>query len=238
MLVSSASHNPLQNKILAALPHEEYEHLLRNLEVVHLRQSKVLNEAGDVVKYAYFLLNGVASLLSTTENGETIEAAMVGREGMVGVPVILRTGITPYRTILQIAADAMRIKAELLQDEFAGGAHLQDLLLRYTHSLLAQISQSATCNHFHKVEKRLCRWLLVMRDRVEANSFHLTQEFISDMLGAPRSSVTVAALALQDAGVIQYRRGRITILNQTRLESAACECYGVVKKGTGENIAA
>lgn len=238
MLLSSTSLNPIQNKILAALPHEEYERLLRNLEPVHLAQSKILSEAGDVIKHAYFLLNGVVSLLSTTEDGETIEAAMLGSEGMIGIPVILRGVVTPYRTITQIAANAMRIKADVLQNEFARSTYLQDLLLKYTHSLLAQVSQSATCNHFHKVEKRLCRWLLAMRDRVQADRFHLTQEFISDMLGAPRSSVTIAALKLQDAGIIQYRRGKITILNQRRLEAAACGCYRIVKKETGEIVAA
>lgn len=230
---SSISHNPIQNRILAALHPEEYKRLLRYLEPVHLPQSKVLSEAGDIIEHAYFLLNGVASLLSITDGGETIEATMVGNEGMIGIPMILRGGITPYRTILHFSSDAVRIKADVLQNEFEHGGVLQDLLLRYTYSLLIQISQSAICNHFHKVEERLCRWLLVMQDRIQADSFRLTQEFISDMLGTSRSSVTAAAINLQDAGVIHYRRGKIRILNRGELETSSCECYRIVQGTLG-----
>ncbi len=229
----STSRNPSKNRILAALPNEEYKRLLRDLEPAHLPQNKIISEAGDRIEQAYFLLNGVASLLSITEAGETIEAAMVGNEGMIGIPMILRGGVTPYRTILQLPADAMRIRAEALQNGFERGGVLRDLLLRYTYSLLTQISQSAICNHFHKVEERLSRWLLVMQDRIQADSFRLTQDFISDMLGASRSSVTVAALNLQNVGIIHYRRGKITILNRRALESSACECYRVVKREPG-----
>jgi CRP-like cAMP-binding protein len=233
---SSISRNPLRNRILSALSQEEYARLLRGLEPAHLPQSKVVSEAGDTVEHAYFLLNGVASLLSITEGGETIEAAMVGNEGLLGIPMILKGGITPYRTIMQLPADAVRVKADVLRNEFERGAGLRDLLFRYTCSLLTQVSQSAVCNHFHKVEERLCRWLLIMHDRIQADSLHLTQEVISDMLGASRSSVTVAALNLQDAGIIHYRRGKITILDRGRLGTSACECYRIMTRGMEEAL--
>jgi CRP-like cAMP-binding protein len=221
---------PAENRVLAALPRAEYERLVPHLEQVHLPQGKVLYEIGDFVRRAYFPTRGMISLLSITEDGLTTEVAMVGKEGMVGVPIILRVGITPYRIMVQIPADVISIKAEALKAEFNRSAHLQDLLLRYTHALLTQVSQSAVCNRFHTVEARLGRWLLVTRDRVGSDSFRLTQELISHMLGTPRTVVTVAANKLQDAGFIRYKRGSITILNSQGLEAVACECYGTVIK--------
>ena len=221
---------PPENKILAALPRAEYQSLVPHLERVHLPQGKVLYEVGDFVTRAYFVTRGMVSLLSITEDGGTTEVAMVGREGVVGVPIILRVGITPYRSMVQIAGDALRVRAEVLKAEFARSARLQDLLLRYTHALLTQVSQSAVCNRFHTTDARLARWLLVTRDRACSDSFPLTQELISHMLGTPRTVVTVAANKLQDAGLIRYKRGQITILDPQGLETAACECYGVVIK--------
>jgi CRP-like cAMP-binding protein len=221
---------PAENRLLAALPRAEYERLVPHLEQVHFPQGRVLYEIGDFVRRAYFPTGGMISLLSITEDGLTTEVGMVGKEGMVGVPIILRVGITPYRMMVQIPADVMSIKAEALKAEFNGSAHLQDLLLRYTHALLTQVSQSAVCNRFHTVEARLGRWLLITRDRVGSDSFRLTQEFISHMLGTPRTVVTVAANKLQDAGFIRYKRGGITILNSQGLEAVACECYGTVIK--------
>lgn len=172
------------------------------------------------------------SFLSTTEDGETIEVAIVGNEGMVGVPLILRMDVTPYRTVIQAPAEAMRMRAGVLRRELQRGGLMQELLLRYTHSFLAQVSQVAVCNRFHRVEARLSRWLLTAHDRLQSNSFQLTQEFISGMLGAPRTSVTAAALKLQDAGVIRYRRGHITVLDEGALERATCECYWIIRKET------
>ena len=229
---------PPENRLLAALPRAEYERLLPHLERVHFPQGKVLYEAGDVVRRAYFVTKGMVSLLSMTEDGGTTEVAMVGNEGVTGIAIILRVGITPYRSMVQIPVDALSIKAEALKSELGRNAQFQDLLLRYTHSVLAQVSQSAVCNRFHTVEARLGRWLLVARDRVGSDSFQLTQELISHMLGTPRTVVTVAANKLQDAGLIRYKRGGITILNPQRLESAACECYGVVAKEISHLFAA
>jgi CRP-like cAMP-binding protein len=170
--------------------------------------------------------------------GETLELAMLGNEGMVGVPVILRNSVSPYQIITQISADALRIKASALRKEFDQGCQLQDLLLRYTHSLFTQVCQSALCYRFHKIKDRLCRWLLIIRDRVHADNFQLTQEFISEMLAVPRSSLTVAALHLQDAGIIHYRRGKITILNHQKLEANSCGCYQIMKREIGAFLVA
>ena len=229
---------PPENKILAALPRAEYQGLLPHLERAHLPQGKILYEVGDFVGRAYFVTRGMVSLLSITEDGGTTEIAMVGKEGVVGVPIILRVGITPYRIMVQIPGDALSVRAEVMRAEFARSARFQDLLLRYTHALLAQVSQSAVCNRFHTTEARLSRWLLVTRDRVDSDTFNLTQEFISHMLGTPRTVVTVAANKLQDAGLIRYKRGQIAILDPRRLEAAACECYGVVIKEISHFFAA
>lgn len=183
------------------------------------------------MRHAYFPFDGIVSLLSMTEDGETIEVAMVGNEGMIGVPIVLRASITPYRTVVQRPVDAMRIKAEVLTKEFNRGGRFQDLLLRYAHALLTHVSQSAVCGRFHPVEARLGRWLLVTRDRVNSDNFQYTQEFLSHMLGTPRTVVSTAACNLQDAGLIRYRRGRITILDRQGLEAAACECYRAMLKG-------
>lgn len=238
MPVSVALHTSPENRLLAALPHEEYERLTPHFEHVHLPQGKVISEVGDIVQYAYFPSDGIISLLSITEDGQTIEVAMVGNEGMTGVPIVLRAGITPYRTMVQIPSHAIRIKAGVLIKEFNQGGRFQDLLLRYAHALLAHISQSAVCGRFHTVEARLGRWLLVTRDRINSNSFQFTQEFLSHMLGTPRTVVSVAACNLQDAGLIRYRRGKITILNQQALETASCECYRMVLQEINQIIAA
>jgi len=231
-------HTPPENRLLTALPRGEYERLVPHFERVYLPQGKVISEVGDHLRHAYFPFGGVISLLSMTENGETIEVAMVGNEGVVGVPIILRAGVTPYRTMVQIPGDAVRIRAEALARECGQGGRLQDLLLRYAHALLAHVSQSAVCGRFHTVEARLGRWLLVTRDRVNSDSFQYTQEFLSHMLGTPRTVVSIAACKLQDAGLIRYRRGRITILDRRALEAAACECYRAVLKEISQIIAA
>ncbi len=229
---------PPENRLLAALPRAEYECLLPHLERVYFPQGKVLCEAGDIVRRAYFITKGMVSLLSITEDGGTTEVAMVGNEGMIGIDIILRVGVTPYRSLVQIPVDALSIKTEPLKAEFGRSVQFQELLLRYTHALLTQVSQSVVCNRFHTVEARLSRWLLEARNRVGSDSFQLTQESISHILGTPRTVVTVAANKLQDAGLIRYKRGSITILTPQRLEAAACECYGVMLKEISHFFAA
>jgi CRP-like cAMP-binding protein len=216
------------NKILAALPHDEFSSIARHLESVHLEKGEVVYIAGDRIRYAYFPAGGLFSLLSTTETGSTVEIAMVGNEGMVGLPVILKNGTTPYEVTVQIATDAFRIKAEVLEAEFQKGKTLQELVLRYLNLLLAQVSQLTLCNRFHTLELALSRWLLTAQDRVNSDSLNLTQEIISQALGVPRTGVTMAAGALQRAGLIRYSRGKIVILDRPKLQANSCECYRII----------
>jgi CRP-like cAMP-binding protein len=218
------------NRLLAALPREEYERLSPHLELVRLAPGKILYNAGDIARYAYFPKGGMLSLLSTTEGGRTIEVGMIGNEGMTGIPIILRSEVAPYQVMVQLAGNALRIRGDALRAEFNRGGRLQDLLLRYAHALLIQVAQSAACNRFHTVEERLCRWLLVSRDRVHTDVIHLTQEFLSHMLGVPRTSVTMIAGKLQGQGLIRYSRGKIVILDRPAMEAASCECYRLVRE--------
>ncbi len=229
---------PAQNRLLAALSREEYERLAPYLEAARFRKGEVLYEANDPVRYAFFPSSGIVSLTLSTEDGETIEVGMVGNEGVTGLPVILRTDRTPYRVTAQLPVDATRIKAEPLKSMFDRGGRFQHLLLSYTHVLFTQVAQSALCNRFHSVEQRLCRWLLTARDRTQSNHFDFTHEFISQMLGAPRTGVSAAAGALQHTGSIHYRRGRMTIIDWRRLEAGSCECYRVIKEELNYFLAA
>ncbi|MDQ1637624.1 MAG: hypothetical protein QOF62_963 [Pyrinomonadaceae bacterium] len=227
-----------KNLILGALPDKELEHLSSYLEPIALSRGKILYAAGDTVPYGYFLLTGMVSLLSVTEDGRATEVGMVGNEGMAGLPLILGFSTTPYEVVVQLQCSAMRIKAEKLKAEFNQGEQLHRLLLRYTYTLLAQISQSASCNIFHTVKQRLCRWLLIGSDRVHSDTLSLTQEFLSQMIGTPRTSVTMIARSLQKEGLINYNRGTIQILDRTGLEAAACECYGIVNESITRYIIA
>jgi len=237
-MTATAKSYAVKNRLLAALPHEEYQRLQPHLELVHLSTRRTLSEAGDLIRHTYFLNSGMGSLLALTQGGATVEIAMVGNEGMLGIPVVLGVQKTAYRIMVQIPGDAMRIKADVIRAEFKRGGELQGLLLSYTHALITQISQSAVCNRFHTVEKRLCRWLLIAHDRVEGDTFHLTQEIISFMMGTPRTAVTMAAGTLQDAGLIRYKRGKITIIDRHGLEDAACECYLIVAQTLDDFLAA
>lgn len=226
------------NGLLSALLPAEYEHLSPHLELVRLTPGKILYNAGNIVRYAYFPKGGAISVLSITEDGRTVEVGMIGNEGMSGVSIILRSNVAPYRVMVQLAGNALRIRGDTLREEFNRGGKLQDLLLRYTHSLLIQVAQSAACNRFHTVEERLCRWLLVSRDRMQTDTIHLTQEFVSHMLGVPRTSLTMIAVTLQKEGLIRYSRGRITILDRSGLEAASCECYRRVREGSSNVLVA
>lgn len=216
------------NKILTALPQEELTNLRRYLEDVHFEKGEVIYMTGDRIQYAYFPVEGLFSLVSNTENGSTVEIAMVGKEGMVGHPVILKHGMTPYEVSVQVATHALRIRAEVLEEEFQKGGVLQELVLRYLNLLIAQVSQLSLCNRFHVLEQALSRWLLIAQYLVNAESLNLTHESISQALGVPRTGVTMAAGALQRAGLIRYSRGKIVILDRTRLEANSCECYRII----------
>lgn len=224
------------NRLLAALPRDEYERLSPHLESVPLAPGKILYNEGEDMRHAYFPKGGMLSLLSITEEGRTTEVGMVGSEGMAGVPIVLRSDLAPYQVTVQLAADAVRIRAAALRAEFNRGGRLQDLLLRYTHSLLIQVAQSAACNRFHTVQERLCRWLMLSRDRVQTDTLLLTQESLSHMLGVPRTSVTMIAGDLQKKGIVRCGRGRITIVDRARLEFASCECYERVREGIDQSL--
>jgi CRP-like cAMP-binding protein len=220
----------VENKLLTSLPPNEYERLLPHLEPVHLPKGKILYHVGDIVRHMYFINDGQVSLLSITGDGETIEVAMVGNEGVIGISAILRSNKVPYEVMVQLPVkSALRVRAEVVREEFNRGGKLQDLLLRYTQALLTQITQSAVCNRFHASDKRLARWLLIASDLVKSNTFHLTHEFIAHMLGTPRTGVTMAAGSLQREDLIRYSRGKITIRDREGLENASCECYEVIR---------
>lgn len=225
MSVYSSSRNPVGNKLLAALPPQEYERLLPKFEPVSLSIKQVLYEPNEPIEYAYFLTSGAASLLNLMENSQIIEAATVGKQGMLGVPLLLGTNQTPLQVIIQVPGNALRMKADVFKAEVDWGCPLHTLLLRYMQTLLNQISQTAACNRFHSVEARCCRWLLMTHDCAESDYFPLTHEFLSYMLGVRRASVSEVAATLQRSGLIDYHRGQIAIRDRKGLETSACECY-------------
>jgi CRP-like cAMP-binding protein len=186
MSLSQSNSNPVNNKLLAKVPREEYDRLLPHLKLVSLSSEQVLYEANELIDYAYFPLTGVSSLLNIMQDGQGIEAATVGNEGMIGIPLLLGTTQTPNMAISQIPGDALQMKADVFQREVYWGCSLHSLLLRYTQTLINQISQTAACNRLHPVEKRCCRWLLMTSDRVESDEFFLTPEVLSrDVRSAP-----------------------------------------------------
>jgi CRP-like cAMP-binding protein len=204
--------------------------LAQHLEPVHLARGEILYEIDETIKYAYFPLSGIISLFSLTVDGAAIESAVIGNEGLVGIPIALRDYKSPYQVLVQSASDSMRIKAHVLERESSRCGRFQDLLFRYTHALLTQISQSATCNHFHSVKERLCRRLLTSRDLVKTDTLQLTQEQLSQILGAPRTGVTSAIGELQRDGVLHATRGKLQILDAGGLEAHSCECYGAFRE--------
>jgi CRP-like cAMP-binding protein len=223
---------PLDNLLLAKLPAEDCQRLLPSLQPVALRLGEVLYESRGFLSHVYFPTTSVVSFLYTMGDGTTAEMGLAGNDGLVGIALFLGGDTAPNRAVVQIAGNALRMKAEILRQEFARGGSFQRLLLLYTQALIAQISQTAVCNRLHSVEQRLCRWLLLSHDRVKSDELAMSQEFISSMLGGRRESVTVAAQRLQDAGLIHYVRGHITILDRRGLEATVCECYGVVRDET------
>ncbi|MBD2690278.1 Crp/Fnr family transcriptional regulator [Anabaena catenula] len=217
------------NKLLAALPKSDFEHLAPHLELVSLTSGQSIYEAEEPIKYVYFPGTAVISLLCTMDNGSSVEVGLVSKEGMVGIPVILGDDITNITAIVQVPGNALRIDADTLKTEFDRGVAIQDLLLRYVKTVYIEITQCAACNRLHTLEERLSRWLLTVSDRLNSNEFPLTQEFISHMLGVRRSGVTVAASTLSKAGMINYHRGNIKIINREALEASSCECYKVIR---------
>lgn len=223
-------HSPRQNHLLAALPDEEYQRISANLELVPMTLGEVLYESGIQMRHVYFPLDAIVSLLYVMEDGASAEIAIVGNEGVVGVSLFMGGETTPSRAVVQSAGHAYRLKGQLLKDEFFRVGPMQRLLLRYTQALLTQMAQTAVCNRHHSIDQQLCRWLLLSLDRLNSSELVMTQELIANMLGVRREGVTEAAGRLQKAGLIEYHRGRITVLDRPRLEARTCECYAVVKK--------
>ena len=220
--------DPHENCLLSTLTAEERARLRPNIRQVTLPLGHVLYECGERVDYAYFPITCVVSCLYTMRNGSVAEMALVGNDGVLGVSLFLGGGNMTHQAVAQIGGHALKISSRALQEEFARGGALHNILLRYTQALITQISQTAVCNRLHSLEQRLCRWLLLCHDRVNGSEILMTQEFIANMLGGRRESVTVAAGRLQDAGLIHYSRAHIHILDRKGLEAAVCECYKVV----------
>ena len=228
--MSSSSDLLVRNGILRALPAAEYNRLRPHLKLVTLQYKEVIYEPNKYIKYVYFPNDGVICLLSTAIKRVAVEIGLLGNEGMLGIPICLGANSTPHLALVQAPGSAMKIKANLLREEFKRGGKLQDLLLRFTQAQLIMIAQTAACNRIHGIDGRLSRCLLLMHDRVDGDEFQLTQILISQMLGVQRTGVTAAAGILQKKMMIGYRRGRIAVLDRLRLEDNACECYWIVKE--------
>jgi CRP-like cAMP-binding protein len=207
-----------------------YERVRPHLRRVPLALGASIYEAGGKQPYVYFPINAIVSLLYVMKDGASAEIAVVGNEGLVGIALFMGGETTPSRAVVQSAGEAFRLSSKRLKQEFEAGGPLQHLLLRYTQALITQMAQTAVCNRHHSIEQQLCRWLLLSVDRLPTNVLTMTQELIANMLGVRREGVTDAAGKLQEAGMIHYSRGRITVLDRPKLEQRVCECYAVVKK--------
>ena len=223
---------PVRNRLLAALPDDDYARLQPHLESVPLPLGWAVYESGGQQSYMYFPTTAIVSLLYVLEDGASAEIAVVGNEGLVGIALFMGGETTPSRAVVQSAGEGYRLRGAVLKGEFERGGVLQHLLLRYTQALITQMAQTAVCNRHHSVEQQLCRWLLLSLDRLRGNELVMTQELIANMLGVRREGVTQAAGKLQDAKVIEYSRGKITVLDRSKLEARVCECYGVVRRET------
>jgi CRP-like cAMP-binding protein len=220
---------PPLNHLLNALPLPDYERIEAQLEIVTLNMGEVLYESGDRMRHAFFPTTAIISLLYALEDGSSVEIAVVGNEGMLGIAMFMGGHTTPSRAIVRCKGQAYRLKADNLLTEFQLGGHTQNLLLRYTQALITQMTQTGVCNRHHTLEQQLCRWLLLSLDRLPGNSLDMTQDLIASMLGVRREGVTEAAGRLQRDGLIQYSRGHIEVLDRARLEQNVCECYQVVR---------
>ncbi|QDQ27934.1 Crp/Fnr family transcriptional regulator [Chitinimonas arctica] len=222
--------NPRDNHLLAALPEAEWLRWLPQLEAVELPLGHVLYESGSKMSHVYFPTTAIVSLLYVMENGAPAEIAVVGNEGLVGVSLFMGGESTPSRAVVQSAGWGFRLRARKMKEEFDRAGPVLHLLLRYTQALITQMSQTAVCNRHHTLDQQLCRWLLLSLDRLHGDELVMTQELIANMLGVRREGVTEAALKLQNAGLIRYARGHISVLDREGLEARSCECYAVVKK--------
>jgi len=224
-----ARQSPRRSRLLDALPAGDLARLEPHLELIPMGLGDVLYEPGVRLRHVYFPTTSIVSLLYVMEDGASAEIAVVGNEGILGISLFMGGETTPSRAVVQSAGYGFRLKAQLLKDEFGRFGPMMHLLLRYTQALITQMSQTAVCNRHHSVDQQLCRWLLLSLDRLSSNELAMTQELIANMLGVRREGVTEAAGKLQDAGLIRYQRGKITVLDRPGVEARTCECYQVVK---------
>ena len=224
--------NVKDNLLLAALSLAELKRMRRHLQLAQMNLGDVIYESGRPQEYVHFPTDCIVSLLYVLENGASAEIAVVGKEGVVGVSLFMGGETTPSRAVVQSAGNAFRLPSQYVKAEFNRGGSMQHLMLRYTQSLITQMAQTAVCNRHHSVDRQLCRWLLLSIDRLPVAELTMTQELIANMLGVRREGVTEAAGKLQKAGVIEYRRGHIKVLDRPKLETMSCECYEVVRRET------
>lgn len=222
--------DPRRNQLLAAIADFDWERWQALVELIRMPLGQVLYESGQAQAYVYFPTTAIVSLMYVMENGSTAEIAMVGREGIVGVSLFMGGETTPSRAVVHSAGFGYRLRAAVMLEEFNRAGPVLHLLLRYTQALITQMSQTAVCSRHHSLDQQLCRLLLLSLDRLDVMELDMTQELISSMMGVRREGVTEAAGNLQDAGLIKYRRGHITVLDRAGLERRSCECYAVVKK--------
>jgi CRP-like cAMP-binding protein len=227
---STPSPDPRANHLLASLPESDYQVLAAQLERMSMPLGMAVYESGSAQGFVYFPVDSIISLLYVLENGASTEIAVTGNEGLVGISLFMGGESTPSRAIVQSAGHGYRVRGAVLRQLFESSGDVQHLLLRFTQALITQMTQTAVCNRHHAVDQQLCRWLLLMLDRLASDEVLMTQELIANMLGVRREGVTEAAGKLQAEGLIEYRRGRITVLDRPQLEARVCECYGVVKK--------
>jgi CRP-like cAMP-binding protein len=226
----ATSPSPRQNRLLAALPEADWQRWLPELEAVEMPLGQVLYESGSTLSHVYFPATAIVSLLYVMESGASAEIAVVGNEGLVGISLFMGGGSTPSRAVVQSGGHGYRLDASAMSKEFNRAGAAMHLLLRYTQALITQMAQTAVCNRHHSLDQQLCRWLLLSLDRLQGNELVMTQELIANMLGVRREGVTEGALRLQQAGLIRYARGHITVLDRAGLEQRTCECYAVVEK--------
>jgi CRP-like cAMP-binding protein len=226
----TADGKPVQNEILNSIPESEFNLISSDLEFVELPHRLILHEAGERILFAYFLNEGMASLVVLTSDGRSVEIGVVGHEGIVGTPLVVGLNRGPYRGIMQISGNGFRIRADIFQEKLATAPQLRAILSRYVLTQGLQIAQIAACNRLHEIEQRLARWLLMCQDRVQSEFLPITHEFLAQMLGTGRPSVSLAAGILQKNGIIENSRGAVKILNRPELEASACECYKAIQQ--------
>jgi CRP-like cAMP-binding protein len=232
LLMPDPAPDPRENQILDALPGDERDRLFPHMELTKMPLGMVLYEPDDELRHVYFPIDSIVSMLYVMKDGASAEIAVVGNDGAIGLALFMGGETTPNRAVVQSAGSSYRLTRQRLEDEFHRHGNLLRMLLLYTQALITQMAQTAVCNRHHSVDQQLCRWLLLSLDRLSSNQLNMTQELIANMLGVRREGVTLAARKLQKLGVIRYTRGRITVLDRTKLEKLSCECYAVVKQET------